>query len=208
MFSGIVEATTSVIGVESFDSALRLDLGRPAHFDDLKVGDSIAVDGVCLTLESFTNESLQFTVGPETMAITGWLPGNLPARLLNLERSLRLQDRIHGHLVSGHVDGQGVVEAIESLGECKLIEVLVPSHLSDYVWVKGSCALNGVSLTINEKNSFRLKFCVIPETLRRTNLGSLIPGQIINFEADWMAKGLVAYLQDRRVGFRETERNS
>ncbi len=200
MFSGIVESFAPLIRSERGNQVTFFSLKRPAHFDDLRTGDSIAVNGVCLTLESFDEETMQFALGPETLKITGWgqfvesshSSPSLPS--FNLERSLRFGDRIHGHLLSGHVDAMGQVTSLSPLGEALEMVVVAPEEMSPLLWKKGSVGINGVSLTVNQvsysNNQVVFSVCLIPETLRRTNLGGLQAGDPVTLEADSMARAL------------------
>jgi len=200
MFSGIVEFQGHVLAVRRVHNLLQIDVEKPEEFDDLKVGDSICTSGVCLTVESFDDKRMTFALGAETLQVTGWTEASLLSGApLNLERSLRMGDRIHGHLVSGHVDGTGEVVAVTDLGGSVLFEVRAPKELLRYVWKKGGWAVNGVSLTVNdvrgEGESGVVSHCLIPETLRRTNLARLKAGDRVNLEIDTVARGLVALLE-------------
>lgn len=191
MFSGIVESVQPIQKATPRDGVVRIEVRRPAEFDDLKIGDSIATDGVCLTVEAFSGEHIQFALAAETLKILRWPEAAaLVGRRVNLERSLRYGDRIHGHLVSGHVDSLATVAERRLEGESLFLTVEVAPHLLPHLWKKGSVTLNGVSLTINELEGSRLQVCLIPETLKRTNLGDPRPGDVLNVEPDWMAKAL------------------
>ncbi len=187
-----------------------VDVERPSDFDDLKIGDSIATSGVCLTVEKFDARSITFALGAETLKITGWTEAKLTGARINLERSLRLGDRIHGHMVSGHVDATGRVSAVVDLGGSVRLDVEAPPQLLRYVWKKGSWAVNGVSLTINEvvnEAAFVIvSHTLIPETLRRTNLGALKKGDPVNLEIDMMARGMVAFLENASLEGRLMEK--
>lgn len=198
MFSGIVEAQGRVLAVRGDHHLITIDVEKPAIFDDLRIGDSVCTNGVCLTVEAFDNAKMTFSLGAETLKITGWTPDFFKSASLNLERSLRMGDRIHGHMVSGHVDGAGVVVRVEDAGGSVFMDVQVPEALLRYVWKKGSWAINGVSLTINSVESGVVGQCLIPETLRRTNLGAIKPGDRVNLEIDMMARGLVTFLENER----------
>lgn len=191
MFSGIVETTTKIREWKSMGSGYRLQLERPPTFDDLKIGDSICCDGVCLTLESTTIESMDFFVGQETLQITDWLKRLSGAKQMNVERSLRLSDRIHGHLVTGHVDGIATVTAIKKDKDFCWLRVKLPPTARAQFWKKGSLTLNGVSLTVNEVLASEAEVYLIPETLQRTNLVELDVGSQINFETDYLAKAIL-----------------
>jgi len=201
VFSGIVETTSPVQAAEGSAQLLRIYVQTPSSFDDLKIGDSVAVNGVCLTLEAQANGQMQFALGPETLKITGWTAESVLNRAVNLERSMRLDDRVHGHLVTGHVDALAQVAALDWQEESLRVTVKLPLTLSRLVWKKGSVTLNGVSLTINSvtdnPQAVLLQVGLIPETLRRTNLGELKVGDEITVEVDNLARGLLRSLEMR-----------
>jgi riboflavin synthase len=201
MFSGIVEAQGRVLAVRSAKGRglVVIDVEKPSEFNDLRIGDSVCNNGVCLTVEHFDDQLMTFSLGAETLRITGWTPENLMGASLNLERSLRMGDRIHGHMVSGHVDGTGVVTRVQDAGGSVFIDIEAPTELLHYVWKKGSWAINGVSLTINAVEGQVVGVCLIPETLRRTNLGQAKPGDRMNLEIDMMARGLVSFLENEKA---------
>jgi len=196
MFSGIIEATAAIRSFRKDGDVFRLQVSRPPEFTDIKRGDSIAVNGVCLTVEVFTSDSLQFALGPETQMILQMSQEGLKIfenKSLNLERSLQFGDRMHGHLVTGHAEGLATLLSREVLGESLVLNFALPLADATAVWTKGSVTLNGVSLTVNSVSSHRAKavtisVCLIPETLKKTNLGALQIGDPITFETDWMAK--------------------
>ena len=195
MFSGIVETQVRVLSARRDRELVIIDVERPSDFDDLSIGDSIATSGVCLTVERFDTNKITFALGNETLKITGWNETKLAGSRVNLERSLRLGDRIHGHMVSGHVDATGTIAAVVDLGGSTRLDVEAPPSLLQYVWKKGSWAVNGVSLTINDVTGRLVSMTLIPETLRRTNLGDASIGDTVNLEIDMMARGMVAFLE-------------
>jgi len=195
VFSGIVETLGPVLSAQTEQGLVRIHVACPPVFDDLKIGDSIANNGVCLTVESFDKKEIIFALGAETLQVTGWTAASLSGANLNLERSLRFGDRIHGHMVAGHVDAIGRVCYLEDLGGSLRFDVEAPESVLKYIWKKGSWAVNGVSLTINEIQGRVISMCLIPETLKRTNLGSLKVGASVNLEVDTMARSLVNYLE-------------
>lgn len=210
MFSGIVEAKAAITRAEeiSKDKLTRIWVAKPATFNDLGIGDSVATDGVCLTVEAFDEKTIQFALAAETLAVTNWRTSTvkngaqgLVGREVNLERSLRMGDRIHGHLVSGHVDAAVKVTRVENLGETRFVDIEIPKDLRGMVWKKGSWALNGVSLTVNSVDGGVASHCLIPETLARTNLGSLQVGDLVNIEVDVFARALAqsveTYLKEK-----------
>lgn len=191
MFSGIVETCSSVTVARPGAETLHISIQRPNIFNDLNRGDSVAVDGVCLTVEAFDESQMAFTLGPETLRVTGWTPEGVINKAVNLERSLRLNDRVHGHLVTGHVDGTAsVMEAVPE-GETLRLTIEIPRALKRLVWPKGSVAVNGVSLTVNQVTAETFTVGLIPETLARTNLKALKSGDRVNLEADNLARGLL-----------------
>lgn len=199
MFSGIIEANTELISSERKNEILRIQVRRPKHFDDIKLGDSISVNGICLTVEAFDQNQMQFALGHETLKIIGHSISTWLERPMNLERSIRFGDRIHGHLVTGHVDCFALVTQSEPLGENWLTTVQLPAEFNTFVWVKGSIAINGVSLTVNKiekkhQNANVVSVCLIPETIQRTNLSRFVVGDFIAIEFDYLAK---AYLQNK-----------
>ena len=168
MFSGIVEAVMPIVSSEELQNAYRIKITKPNEFNDIKLGDSIACDGVCLTVEAFDDSQMTFALAAETIKILNWNPQSWLGKRVNLERSLRFGDRIHGHLVSGHVDSLGTVMRASLEGESFFLDVKVADSILPYVWKKGSVTLNGVSLTVNELEGSLVSVCLIPETLKRT----------------------------------------
>jgi riboflavin synthase len=197
MFSGIVEETAHVLSVNEMPGGVRVAIQRPNNFKDLKLGDSIAMDGVCLTVEACDEASIQFFLSAETLRVTGWSQMSLQNRPLNLEQSIRYGDRVHGHFVTGHVDGRGTVTAVTLQGEAMQLTLRLDSPLVPFFWHKGACSVNGVSLTVNNLKNDSAEFWLIPETLKRTTLRFLKVGDVVNIETDWMARGLVNFLQNK-----------
>lgn len=223
MFSGIIEAQTQILSCSqtnnsetivfqntsefcntfydiknlSLDMALRILVIKPKEFNDLKIGDSIACNGVCLTVENFNQESIEFCLGVETLKIissglVSWF--NKP---INLERSLVFGARVHGHLVTGHVDSITKVLKSYKDGECWQLQIEIPNYLQGFFWQKGSVCLNGVSLTVNQVSETHwLEVCLIPETIQKTNLVFYKTGDFINIESDYLAK---AYFNNQKL---------
>lgn len=186
MFSGIVESTTKVLDCVSKGGVLRLRVERPPSFEDIKLGDSVATQGICLTVVEFSPEFMEFDVGAETLRVTNW--DLRPGSVLNLERSLRLSDRVHGHLMTGHIDEVGRVLAVQDVEGGRGLRVSFSEPFAPLVWKKGSITINGVSLTVNEVGRDFLEVWLIPETLKRTNLGLLRVNDLVHLEADSLAK--------------------
>ena len=173
MFTGIVETTGGVVEVEPSGAALRLAIESSLDVAKIEHGESIAVDGVCLTVVERRADRFCVDVIPETLRCTA-LADVRPGRRVNLERSLRLGDRLGGHLVQGHVDAAALVRAVQD-GDDYRLGVELPPEIRPYVALKGSVALDGVSLTVAGLDATGFEVALIPETLERTTLGARIP---------------------------------
>lgn len=186
MFTGIVVAKGSVRTAEATDQGARVTIAAGGlDLSDVRVGDSIAVDGCCLTVVALAADAFAVDVSQETIDCT---VGFAPGRTVNLEKALRMSDRLGGHLVSGHVDGVGEVTRFEPVGESWLLETRVPSALGRYLARKGSVTVNGVSLTVNRVDGARFEVNLIPHTLAVTNLQGLRAGSRVNVEVDLVAR--------------------
>jgi riboflavin synthase len=188
MFTGIVEATGSVHSSTPTGKGARIEVaaGR-LDMSDVRIGDSIAVDGCCLTVIEKTSVGFLVDVSQETIDCTA---GFAVGKAVNLEKALRLSDRLGGHLVSGHVDGVGEVTRFEQIGESWLLEARVPGELARYIARKGSITISGVSLTVNHVDGDRFDVNLIPYTLEVTNLKGLRTGASVNLEVDLIARYL------------------
>ena len=189
MFSGIVAAVGRITrltprGDGTPTVRLSIDAGALA-LDDVSTGDSIACNGVCLTVVDKTADTFAVDVSPETLSCTVGLSTPGP---VNLEKALRLADRLGGHLVSGHVDGVGEVVRFDPLGDNRLLEIRAPDALSRYIARKGSITVNGVSLTTNTVDGASFSINLIPHTLAATTLGERKPGSPVNLEVDLIAR--------------------
>jgi len=186
MFTGIVEAVGRIrrIVVATKGSRVTIDAGD-LDLADVAIGDSIAVNGCCLTVVKVGDGTLAMDVSQETLDCTaGWREG----ATVNLEKALRLSDRLGGHLVTGHVDGVGTVVDFVPEGESWRLKVDAPSSLARFVARKGSITINGVSLTVNEVSGSTFGVNLIPHTLAATNLKDLAPGARVNLEVDLIAR--------------------
>lgn len=192
MFSGLVEQTTSALEVKATDHLLKLTLKRPSSFKSLQEGESICVNGVCLTLESFDESKMLFSLAVETLKITKWTAEDLKNKTFNLEASLTLQKAVGGQLLTGHVDGLAEVKEIKEKGDSRILKVQVPRRFKDFFWSKGYIALNGVSLTINKVRGQTLELCLIPKTLELSNLSQIKVGELLNFEVDYASRAFVS----------------
>ena len=187
MFSGIVADVGLISGVNDRDGGLRLAVTAEAlDLEDVKMGDSIAVNGVCLTVVELEGRTFSVDVSRETLDCTTGL-AHLGGHV-NLEKALRLSDRLGGHLVSGHVDGTGLVIAFNDIGESWRLVVRAPQLLAKYIAAKGSITLNGVSLTVNHVAGSEFDVNLIPHTLEATTLNELVPGAKVNLEIDLIAR--------------------
>ncbi len=187
MFTGIVEGTGVVRAVRTQDGSARLVVDAGELLRGTRIGDSIAVNGVCLTVVATTATMFEADLSPETLERTT-LGGLQPGSAVNLERPLVVGDRLGGHLVQGHVDGVGRVVVCRKEGEAWSLEIAAPPHVERYVVEKGSIAVDGVSLTVTAASGDRFTICLIPHTCAVTTLGALGPGAVVNLEADVLAK--------------------
>lgn len=186
MFTGIVQAKGRIQHIESIGEDKRLSIASGAlGMADVSLGDSIAVNGVCLTVIERSASDFTVHVSAETLRCTVGLGA---VGEVNLEKALRLADRLGGHLVSGHVDGTGEVLRFDAVGDCKELVIRAPHSLSRYVAVKGSVTVNGVSLTVNTVDHDLFSINLIPHTLEVTTLSSLVPGGRVNLEVDLIAR--------------------
>jgi len=186
MFTGIIEAVGQIKQVEQRDKGVRLTIASERlDFSDVAVGDSIAANGVCLTVTSLSGNAYTVDVSQESLNCTVGLsePGEV-----NLEKAMRLSDRLGGHLVSGHVDGVGEVVEFAPVGESHRLQIRAPRELARYIAAKGSITVNGVSLTVNEIRDGIFSINLIPHTVEVTTLRHLQPGARVNLEVDMLAR--------------------
>jgi riboflavin synthase len=186
MFTGIVQAVGRIAELKPAGqaAAVTLDAGG-LDLGDVAVGDSIACNGVCLTVTRLARDGFSVDVSHETLRVTA---GFTPGAAINLEKSLRLADRLGGHLVSGHVDGIGAVRTVNALDGNRELTIAFPPELARYFARKGSVTVNGVSLTINALDADHFSINLIPHTLAATNLGELKKGSRVNLEVDLVAR--------------------
>lgn len=189
MFTGLVETTGTVESREEANRAIRLAVRAPGFAQQFAVGDSVSVNGVCLTVVERRENSLGFDVVEETLE-RSTLGGAQPGTRVNLERPLSLGSLLGGHLVQGHVDAVGTVRSVERRGSEHWIRISAPEAVLRYVVEKGSIAVDGVSLTIAECGPADFAIAVIPHTSEVTTLGECAPGTRVNLEADVVAKHL------------------
>ncbi|HQU05713.1 MAG: riboflavin synthase [Ferrovum sp. 37-45-19] len=185
MFTGIIAATGKIAGSEKLEQGQRLHIDTSMDLSDVAVGDSIAVNGVCLTVVKLVNLGFLMDVSRHTLDVTVGLE---LGRIVNLEKALRLSDRLGGHLVSGHVDGIGEIMDYRAIGESWFLEIKAPHELSRYIAKKGSITVNGISLTTNTVDADLFTINVIPHTREVTNFKELSVGDSVNLEIDLIAR--------------------
>lgn len=187
MFTGIIETLANVADVVEEPPGVRLVIEAPEIAAEAKIGESIALNGCCLTVVSIAGAKISFQAGPETLKLTNL--GQLkPGDRVNLEQSLKVGDRLGGHFVTGHVDGLGALASRADDGEWSTFWFELPEDLARPMVAKGSVAIDGVSLTLVEVKQDRFSVMLIPHTLEVTTLGLLKPGDPVNLETDLLAK--------------------
>jgi len=193
MFTGIVTAVGKIASAKPHGDGLKLRIDAPGFgMDDVALGDSIAIQGVCHTVVAKDASGFEVDTSRATLDVTTGLD---PGRAVNLEKSLRLADRLGGHLVQGHVDGVGTVVAFEELGGSWRLAIDAPAPLARYIARKGSIAVDGVSLTVNSVEGSRFEVNIIPHTLAVTTFGNLRSGERVNLEIDLFARYVERVMQ-------------
>ncbi|PKO47322.1 MAG: riboflavin synthase [Betaproteobacteria bacterium HGW-Betaproteobacteria-22] len=186
MFTGIIQSVGAITETQSVGGDMRLTIStQTLDMSDVQSGDSVAVNGVCLTVVNLNASQFEAHVSKETLSVTEGLQHAHP---VNLEKALRLSDRLGGHLVSGHVDGVGEVVSFEALGECWRLDIRAPHAISKYIAIKGSICVDGVSLTVNAVSGDKFSINLIPHTLENTTLKLLNAGSHVNLEVDQIAR--------------------
>jgi riboflavin synthase len=189
MFTGLIQAVGSVSAIDRQESSAKLEITSPETSSQISQGDSVSVNGTCLTVVSFTKESFVVDVMVQTLNLTS-TGALLIGSPVNLELATRTQDRLGGHIVQGHVDGIANVARISADKEWTRMDISVPAHLMKYVVAQGSICIEGVSLTVGELNDSlnQVSVWLIPETLAKTNLSSKKISDPLNVEVDVLAK--------------------
>jgi len=187
MFTGLIEELGTVKGTRSQAGGMRLSIAGKTILDGMKAGDSIAVNGACLTVVELSHSLFGADVSKETLTKTTLGRLRVGDRV-NLERAMRPTDRLGGHLVAGHVDAVGVIRTIERTGEVSLFTFEAPPEVLRYLIYKGSIAIDGISLTVNEIQGERFSVTIIPHTAHQTTLGIKKAGDPVNLEADLIGK--------------------
>jgi len=196
MFTGLVEEIGGVLWIRAADSNTQLQIAAPRIAKEIRVGDSVAVNGCCLTVAGHEGDHLTFDLLEETLDRTNLktLRSESP---VNLERALTADGRVGGHFVQGHIDCTARIVSFEQTGNDHRLEVELPSQFTRYVARKGSVALNGISFTVAEVSPESFAVLVIPYTKRQTNLASARPGDLVNVEFDILAKYVEKMLPPR-----------
>lgn len=193
MFTGLIESTGRVLNLEARGDQARLTLDIPFS-QELELGESVAINGCCLTVAELSDSGTGFDVLTQTLKVTS-LGDLIPKDHVNLERALRAGDRLGGHFVQGHIDATGVIETFEAQGQDHLLDIRLPDGITELCIDKGSLAIDGISLTIAEMHGSLARFWIIPHTIERTNLSNRTAGQRVNLEADVLAKHVAKLLQ-------------
>jgi len=197
MFSGIIQAEGKITVRIDKEGVTQFAISAPhLSAQHKEIGNSIAVNGCCVTVTSTVGDDFTVDCSEETLRLTNFAVLQV-GDLVNLEPAMTLQTALHGHLVSGHVDGVGTLKKVKGQGESLVIEVEVPDDCMRYMVKKGSITLNGISLTINEVSSHSVTMCIIPHTWQVTNLRALTIGAPLNIEIDMIARYLERLLQAR-----------
>ncbi|MUP37129.1 riboflavin synthase [Labilibaculum euxinus] len=196
MFTGLIEEIGSIKSIQSGGKSIRLTVSARKIMDDVKLGDSIATNGICLTVVSFNSTGFSADVMPETMSRTNF--GLLGAgSRVNLERALRVGDRMGGHMVSGHIDGLGEVVGREQDDNAIWVSIAAPGNILKYIVEKGSVAIDGISLTVAYVDEKIFKVSIIPLTQEDTTLTSKKKGEKVNLECDMTAKYIEKFMLHR-----------
>ena len=193
MFTGIIEGQGNIAAIRSSGQGNRVAIEADFSLDQTKVGDSISVTGACLTAVKIADRRFEVDVSPETLKTTIFDQAKVGDRV-NLERALRFSDRIDGHLVSGHVDGTGIVKQREMLGNSVIVTIEAAGSLTRYMIAKGSVALDGISLTINSCDAGSFSISIIPHTTKLTTIGTKNRGDRVNIETDMIGKYVERFL--------------
>lgn len=198
MFTGIIEGFGTLRDIKPAGKGIRLGIESDFDLEKTKTGDSIAVNGACLTAVSIKGHIFEVDVAPETISLTTFAKAK-PGDRVNLERALRLSDRLDGHLVSGHIDGMGTIKSKKKLSNAIIVTIAVPSALLKYMIHKGSVAIDGISLTINKCSADSIELSIIPHSAKLTTIGFKKPGDDVNIETDVVGKYIEKFLTGNKA---------
>lgn len=196
MFTGIIEGLGTIAKIRPSGQGKRLLIDADFPLDQTKIGDSVAVSGVCVTVIIIAGKRFEIDISPETLAKTTFGTAKIGDRV-NIERALRLSDRIDGHLVSGHVDGIGIIKDKKTTGNAIIVVINVPEFLSRYMITKGSVAVDGISLTINNRSRDCFDVSIIPHTAKLTTIGLKKTGDYVNIETDMIGKYIENFIAEK-----------
>jgi riboflavin synthase len=199
MFSGIVEDVGTVVSAVSRGTGILLGVSTGIPLDEVRVGDSLSVSGVCLSVTEKKKETFFVEASEETISRTTFRMLATGSRV-NLERSLSLSGRLDGHLVYGHIDGTGTVREVRHAGRSRVFHIRTDPSIMKYVVFKGAVAVDGVSLTVSSVHPEGFEVTLIPLTLAQTTFDRLRPGEAVNVEADIIGKYVLKYLESRGSG--------
>lgn len=207
MFTGIVEEVGRILQIDRGSKSSILHIGGKLIFDDLKIGDSVAVNGVCLTVTALSSSSFTADVMSETLSRSslGALSRNSP---VNLERAMAADGRFGGHIVSGHIDGTGIIESIRKDDNAVWYTIKASGKLMHYIVEKGSIAIDGISLTVAKVTKDTFSVSIIPHTIKSTILGTKGIGDVVNLENDVVGKYIERFLTDLPIKTESTETKS
>jgi riboflavin synthase len=201
MFTGIIEGPGKIAAIRSSGQGTRLTIEADFSLDRTKIGDSISVSGACLTAVKIEPRRFEVDVSPETLKTTIFDQAKAGDRV-NLERAMRFSDRIDGHLVSGHIDGTGVIKQRENMGNAIILTIEADKSLTRYMIAKGSVAVDGISLTINSCDAGSFSVSIIPHTAQLTTIGIKKRGDRVNIETDMIGK----YVEKFTSGVSQTDK--
>jgi riboflavin synthase len=196
MFTGIIEGLGTISEIRPSGRGKHLLIDADFPLDQTKIGDSVAISGVCVTVIIIAGKRFEVEISPETIAKTTFGTAKIGDRV-NLERALRLSDRIDGHLVSGHVDGIGTIKDKKRTGNAIIVVIDVPEFLSRYMITKGSVAVDGISLTINNRSRDCFDVSIIPHTAKLTTIGFKKAGDHVNIETDMIGKYIENFIIEK-----------
>ncbi len=203
MFTGIIEEIGVLTNIRILTDSAELSIQAEKVLEETKLGDSIAVNGVCLTVIRLGFQEFTVDIMAETLAKTG-LAQLKPGSKVNLERALQLSSRLGGHLVSGHVDGIGIIKRITVQGIASVYEISMPSSLSPFILPKGSIAIDGISLTVIQVSKDFFSVSLIPHTFTHTTLGMKKVGETVNLETDMIGKYVASLLGNSKQQAKES----
>jgi len=196
MFTGIIEGFGAISAIRTAGRGRRLTVEADFDLHQTKIGDSLCVSGACLTAVKITSRHFEVDISPETLQTTTFGQAKVGQRV-NIERALRLSDRIDGHLVSGHIDGVGTIRQRETLANAIIVAIDVPESLARYMINKGSVAVDGISLTINTCDADSFSVSIIPHTAQLTTIGFKNIGDPVNIETDMLGKYVERFMNAR-----------